>query len=121
MDGKTIARTGEPVRAVVYAGGEETPYLRAGRGDALVLLIDEYDGPLALELIAVLSAKFLVIAPRMPQKEGEEAPGPWLANVIEGLGLARASILTQTGFMTDSGAVMRQVSADTDCAATSRG
>ena len=92
------ARAGSPARALVCVGAEETEYLRAGCGAVVVLLTAEYDGPAALELIALLSAAFLVIAPRVPRAV---AFNVWLANLLDGLGFARASIVAETAFTAD--------------------
>jgi hypothetical protein len=98
---KTLARAGEPARAIVCADGVETPYLRAGRGDVVVLLMAEYDGPCALELIELLSAKLLVITPRVPALEVEGAFGSWLSNVLDGLGIAQVSVAAEASFIAD--------------------
>jgi hypothetical protein len=101
MNEKMLARAREPARAIVCAGGEETPYLRAGRGDVVVLLMTQYDGAWAQELIGVLSAKLLVIAPRVPAMEVEGAFGSWLSNVLDGLGIAQVSIAAEASFTAD--------------------
>jgi len=92
------ARAGSPARALLCVGEEETEYLRAGCGAVLVLLTGEYDGPTALELIALLSAAFVVIAPRVPRGI---AISDWLVNLIDGLGFARVSIVAETPFVAE--------------------
>lgn len=92
------ARAGSPARALVCVGAEETEYLRAGCGAVVVLLTGEYDGPAALELIALLSGAFLVIAPRVPRGTGLS---DWLSRVMDGLGLVCASIVAETPFIVD--------------------
>jgi hypothetical protein len=98
MRDDTIARAGSPARAVVWVGGQETSYLRAGCGAVLLLLVAEYDGPGALELIALLSTTYLVIAPQVPQ---HGVLGSWLANVMDGLGIATASVAAESAFVGD--------------------
>jgi hypothetical protein len=92
------ARAGSPARALVCIGDDETEYLRAGCGAVVVLLTREYDGPATLELIALLSAGFLVIAPRVPR--GTAFSG-WLSNLMDGLGFVRASIVAETPFVAE--------------------
>ena len=87
------------MRAVVCAGDQETEYLRAGRGDVVVLLLEEHDGRGALELIAMLSAAFLVIVPRVPRQIDEETLGTWLSNVADGLGIGQFSIVAESPFI----------------------
>jgi hypothetical protein len=99
MRDETTARAGAPVRAAVWAGGEETRYLRAGCGAVMLLLMNEYDGPAALEVIAMLSTAYLVIAPRMP---GGRRLGGWLANVMDGLGITSASIAAESAFVDEA-------------------
>jgi len=91
-------RAGSPARAFVCVGAEETEYLRAGCGAVVVLLTAEFNNPAALELIALLSASFLVICPRIPRGV---AFADWLSNVMDGLGFARVSIVAETTFVTD--------------------
>ena len=92
------ARAGAPARAVVWAGGQATSYLRAGCGAVVVLLISDYDGPTALELIALLSTVHLVIAPSVPSGI---AIASWLANLMDGLGIATASVVAETAYFDD--------------------
>ena len=90
------ARAGAPARAVVWAGGQATSYLRAGCGAVVLLLMAEHDGPAALELVALLSTIHLVIAPSVP---GGIVVASWLADVMDGLGIASASIITERAFI----------------------
>jgi hypothetical protein len=92
------ARAGAPARAVVWVGGEATAYLRAGCGAVVVLLMADYDGPAALELIALLSMAHLVIAPSVPRDVA--LPG-WLASLLEGLGLASVCVVAERAFIDD--------------------
>ena len=96
--GAANARAGAPARAVVWVGGQATSYLRAGCGAVVVLLMTEHDGPMALELIAVLSAVHLVIAPSVPHGV---ALASWLANLMDGLGIATASVVAEPAFIDD--------------------
>jgi hypothetical protein len=91
-------RAGSPARAFVCVGAEETEYLRAGCGAVVVLLIAEFDDPAALALIALLSADFLVISPRIPRGV---VFANWLSNLMDGLGFARVSIVAETPFVAD--------------------
>ena len=96
--GDANARAGAPARAVVWVGGQATSYLRAGCGAVVVLLMAEHDGPSALELLAVLSAVHLVIAPSVPRGV---ALASWLANLMDGLGIATASVVAEPAFIDD--------------------
>jgi len=102
--GDATARAGAPARAVVWAGGEATTYLRAGCGAVVILLMADYDGPTALELIALLSMAHLVIAPNVPR----DVPLPgWLASLLEGLGLASVRVVAERAFIDDVRCVAR--------------
>jgi len=92
-------RAGSPARAVVWAGGVRTEYLRAGSGAALLLLVSEYDGPGALELIELISSAFLVIAPSVPRGV---VFASWLSNVMDGLGIASACVVAETTFFAEA-------------------
>lgn len=94
----TNARAGAPARAVVWAGGQATSYLRAGCGAVVLLLMAEHDGPAALEVVALLSAIHLVIAPSVPSGV---VVASWLADVMDGLGIATASIVAERAFIDD--------------------
>jgi hypothetical protein len=111
----------DPVQAYVCAQGIETPYLRVGRGPAVVLLglqaADGDDstgdgvgavhsdrspiGPWDLALLEGLSSHFRVIAPLVSPSgdgpAGEEGPG-WLREFLEGLGLERPVMLGTPAF-----------------------
>lgn len=92
------ARAGAPARAVVWMGGQATTYLRAGCGAVVVLLMVDYDGPAALELIALLSTVHLVIAPSVPSGV---AIASWLANLMDGLGISTARVVAELVFVDD--------------------
>jgi hypothetical protein len=98
MDKDARTRAGSPARAFVCVGAEETEYLRAGCGAVVVLLTAEFDNPAALALIALLSAGFLVISPRIPRGV---VFANWLSNVMDGLGFARVSIVAETPFVAE--------------------
>ncbi len=98
LAGDANARAGAPARAVVWAGGQATSYLRAGCGAVVVLLISDYDGPTALELIALLSTVHLVIAPSVPSGV---AIGSWLTNLLDGLGITATNIFAERAFIDD--------------------
>jgi hypothetical protein len=95
----TTARADSPARAVVWAGGVRTEYLRTGGGAVVVLLMGEYDGPGAMELIELLASAFLVIAPSVPRGV---AFASWLSDVMDGLGIASACIVAETTFLADA-------------------
>ena len=98
MRDDATARSGAPLRAAGWIGGKETSYLRAGCGAVMLLLMSEYDGPGALELIALLSTAYLVIAPRVPR---DGIRGSWLADVMDGLGIASARIAAEAAYIAD--------------------
>jgi len=98
LPGDANARAGVPARAVVWMGGQATTYLRAGCGAVVVLLMVDYDGPAALELIALLSTVHLVIAPSVPSGV---AIASWLANLMDGLGISTARVVAERAFMDD--------------------
>lgn len=78
------------VEAIVQIGGEETPYRRAGRGRATLLLFAE--PPEDRERVfRRLAAEGLVIEPlAIP----EPADWPrWLRGVVDGLGLDRPDLV----------------------------
>jgi len=98
LPGDANARAGVPARAVVWMGGQATTYLRAGCGAVVVLLMVDYDGPAALELIALLSTVHLVIAPSVPSGV---AIASWLANLMDGLGISTARVVAEPAFVDD--------------------
>ena len=98
LAGDANARAGAPARAVVWAGGQPTSYLRAGCGAVVVLLMSDYDGPAALELVALLSTVHLVIAPSVPSGV---AIASWLTNLLDGLGLTTTNIFAERAFIDD--------------------
>jgi hypothetical protein len=95
----TTPRADAPARGVVWADGARTEYLRAGSGAVVLLLMGEYDGPGAIELIALLSSAFLVIAPSVPRGV---AFASWLSNVMDGLGIASACVVAETTFFAEA-------------------
>jgi len=94
--GDANARAGAPARAVVWAGGQATSYLRAGCGAVVVLLMSDHDGPTALELVALLSTVHLVIAPSVPSGV---AIASWLTNLLDGLGITTTNIFAEPAFI----------------------
>ncbi|MEW5918885.1 MAG: hypothetical protein AB1762_20955, partial [Gemmatimonadota bacterium] len=73
----------QAVRAVVCAGGVETEYARAGRGEPLVLLVQDLAGDDVLAVMAVLTSSYLVYAATPPT----DHRAAWLQNFMEGLGV----------------------------------
>jgi hypothetical protein len=99
METMTTVRADSPARAVVWAGGVRTEYLRAGSGAVVLVLVDEHDGPGAMEIIELLSSAFLVIAPSVPR---DVAFPSWLSNVMDGLGIASACVVAETTFFAEA-------------------
>ena len=95
----TTVRADSTARAVVWAGGVRTEYLRAGSGAVVVLLVGEHDGPGAMEIIELLSSAFLVIAPSVPRGVPFAS---WLSNVMDGLGIASACVVAETTFFAEA-------------------
>lgn len=99
--------------AVVHAGGEEIPYLRAGRGPSVLLLLDPVPelggsgfGPeggsgdrgtkLALEAgrqLRALAESFRVVVPLLSPPRTARNGERWIRDVIDGLGLDRPTLV----------------------------
>lgn len=84
-------RAGSPARAVLHAGGVDTEYLRAGHGEAMVLLAPVLDAPEVQGTIARLAQHYLVLAAALPS----QTPGAtrWLDEFLEGLGFSHAHVM----------------------------
>ena len=81
----------EMIAAMAHAGAAETPYLRAGRGEPLVLLTARNADDLANDaLMAALVEQFRVIVPALPAGPIDDA---WLWDVLDCLGVHQARIL----------------------------
>lgn len=78
-----------PARAIVCAGGVDTPYLRAGRGEPIVLIAADVEAADVRSMIADLAQRFLVIAASPPVAN----VATWLTLFMEGLGLSDAHVL----------------------------
>jgi hypothetical protein len=89
----TIARAGVPVRAIVSAAGIETPYVRAGRGEAMVIVAADVDARDVQQMIVDLAERFLVLAAAPAVTEEGRAFEQWLRNFLDGLGLSAAHVL----------------------------
>lgn len=96
------ARAGPPARAVVHAAGVDTEYLRAGRGDAIVIVGDDLDAPEVGELIAQLEGRYLVLA-AAPALAGCVQLHDWLNGFLEGLGISTAHVLLHSSKSTALG------------------
>lgn len=91
-DGATLERP--VVRALVQTGATETQYHRAGRGDAVLLVLSTgIDTPFGRALFDELAAHFRVVAPQPPAGAPPLAVSRWLRELIDGLGLARPVIV----------------------------
>jgi hypothetical protein len=88
----TAVRAGGPARAAVVAGGRDTEYLRAGRGEAIVIVARDLDAPEVSRMMAALASTYLVFAAAPGLAAGDELDA-WLSAFLEGLGIARAHLL----------------------------
>ena len=85
--------SGALVRAVVHAGGVETAYLRAGRGEVVVLVAADLERDDVLEIVRALSRQFLVVAAAPTVVlHGTAAVSQWLRGFLECLGVADAHV-----------------------------
>lgn len=78
-------------RGVVHAGGVETQYVRAGRGDVVVLLAAGLDREDVLQTVHALSREFLVLA-AVPSSGGAASLSRWLRAFLECLGVTGAHV-----------------------------
>ncbi|HEX8693341.1 MAG TPA: hypothetical protein VF746_13025 [Longimicrobium sp.] len=90
------------IEAVVQTGAVETRYRRAGSGAPVLLLAGEGAQPLLASLLCELAMRFRVIAPEPWRARNGDAPplatSAWLRDVIDGLGLARPSLVADESF-----------------------
>jgi hypothetical protein len=86
-----------PARAVVCARGVDTEYIRAGRGEPIVLVVADLDAVEVTEMTARLAMQYtvLVAAPRLAS--GQIAG--WMRDFLEGLGLAQAHLMVHARLM----------------------
>jgi hypothetical protein len=90
------ARTGDPVRATVWADGVETAYLRAGCGPTLLLLLSQDQLHVSgAPLLSGLSERFRVL---MPSTRERDVTTTWIAGFLDGVGVTRASVVTMQAF-----------------------
>ena len=89
----TIARAGIPARAIVSAAGVDTPYVRAGRGEAMVIVAADVDARDVQQMIVDLADHFLVLAAAPAVTEDGHAFETWLRNFLDGLGVNTAHVL----------------------------
>jgi hypothetical protein len=93
----------DPVEASVHLGDVETPYVRAGEGPALILLDRAGRTGAGDPLFVTLSRSARVVCPRMP---GSGSLAPWLAALMDGLGLERPVLVLRGGWKAwDEGAL----------------
>ena len=87
-------RTGS-FKAAVRAGTTVTEYTRAGVGRPILLLLRKSagDDSSSAQVLQAIADRFRVIAPEQIPAAGEFAT--WLTSFLDGLGLARASIVTE--------------------------
>ncbi len=82
------------ILAVVQSGPWETPYRRAGRGHPVLLLLPGTSEARRTRVFASLGGSRLVIEPsRMPALPDRVG---WLSQLVEGLGLDRPDVVTDT-------------------------
>jgi len=95
MSAQSAATTSETpgmlIRGVVHAGGVETKYVRAGRGDVVVLLAPGLDRDDVLRSVQALSREFLVLA-AVPSSGDLASLSPWLRAFLECLGVTDAHV-----------------------------
>jgi len=91
IDIDTATRAVASARAVVCAGGSETAYVRVGRGDPIVLVVDDVDAVSTQGLLETLSARYVVFA-AAPRLRGEDLTR-WLAGFIEALGVNEGNVM----------------------------
>lgn len=87
----TAARAAIPARAVVCAGGVETSYIRVGRGNAIVLVVDDVDATATQELLETLAARYMVFA-TAPGRSGDNL-SRWFSDFVEALGVSDARLM----------------------------
>lgn len=80
------------------AGGTETPYLRAGRGHPLVLVVRDMDDPEVLALSAELAQRFTVFMASPGIGTARELT-EWLRQFLEGLGVCESHLMLHASMM----------------------
>lgn len=91
----TFARTAEPVRATVFAGGVETEYYRSGSGSPVLLLLLPPGDPDRDRIMRVLSPRARVIAPKMPVAVDFTS---WLRDFVDGVGVVPVHLVATKAF-----------------------
>ena len=86
--GTTAERAGTLMRGVVHADGVATEYVRAGRGEVVVLLAEGLDRDDVVRRIHALSREFLVLA-AVPSSTSRSR---WLRAFLECLGVTDAHV-----------------------------
>lgn len=89
----TFARTAEPVRATVFAGGVETEYYRSGSGMPVLLLLMPPGDPGRDRMLRFLSPRARVIAPMIPAAIEFSS---WLRDFLDGVGVVPVHIVATT-------------------------
>ena len=93
----TFARSAEPVRATVFAGGVETEYYRSGSGSPVLLLLMPPGDPDRDRVINLLSLRARVIAPKVPAAVGFSS---WLRGFLDGIGVLPVHIVATEALST---------------------
>ena len=88
----------EIAHACVVDNRRETPYRRAGHGEPVLLLVARDSTP-TMELFGALAQRHRVYMPILPHPTSEAQPAfsdfaDWLRGFLDGLGVARISIVT---------------------------
>lgn len=87
----TSEKPGALTRGVVHAHGVATEYVRAGRGETVVLLAEGLDREDVLRSIHALSREFLVLA-AVPSSGDAASLSRWLRAFLECLGATDAHL-----------------------------
>lgn len=97
----TMARTAEPVRAIVYADGIETEYLRIGSGRPILLLALDEASALDIESFArMLAPVGRVVAPLAPARPTDGGRDRWLVDFLDGVGCIAPRVVLLGGSAT---------------------
>ena len=93
------AHGGVPTRGVVHAGGIATRYLRAGRGEAVVLVAGHLEDAGVMRVVDALSNHFLVFA-AAPGLSEAVSLSRWCREFLECLGVDDAQLMVHASAST---------------------